>query len=207
VGWLGRRDRRKLPRRPYDAELQQEPTYLVERDAPSGPPMDPDVRWYRRALDRFHRSTYDAYPDHEIPWHVVGPDGPVVPTRTAKDRLSKPRSHPVSLFVKRHGRLREVKLMGLPLEMALDVLNRRIVAGWVMDEIANTLAELEEEMVIQEHRRGDDEGQGLAEYALILALIAIVAIVALIVLGNQIVAVFETIGRQIPGTPGSTPAP
>jgi pilus assembly protein Flp/PilA len=106
----------------------------------------------------------------------------------------------VSLFVKRHGRLREVKLMGLPLEMALDVLNRRIVAGWLVDEIANTLAELEEEMVIQEHRRGDNEGQGLAEYALILALIAIVAIVALIVLGNQIVQVFETIGNQIPGT-------
>ena len=32
----------------------------------------------------------------------------------------------------------------------------------------------------------DEEGQGLAEYALILALIAIVAIVALIFLGNQV---------------------
>ena len=32
----------------------------------------------------------------------------------------------------------------------------------------------------------DEEGQGLAEYALILALIAIVAIVALIFLGGQI---------------------
>ena len=32
----------------------------------------------------------------------------------------------------------------------------------------------------------DDEGQGLAEYALILALIAIVAIVALIFLGGQV---------------------
>ena len=31
-----------------------------------------------------------------------------------------------------------------------------------------------------------EEGQGLAEYALILALIAIVAILALIFLGNQI---------------------
>ena len=34
--------------------------------------------------------------------------------------------------------------------------------------------------------RRDDEGQGLAEYALILALIAIVAIIALIFLGNQV---------------------
>ena len=34
--------------------------------------------------------------------------------------------------------------------------------------------------------RTDEEGQGLAEYALILALIAIVAIVALIFLGGQV---------------------
>ena len=32
----------------------------------------------------------------------------------------------------------------------------------------------------------DEDGQGLAEYALILALIAIVAIVALILLGGQV---------------------
>ena len=34
--------------------------------------------------------------------------------------------------------------------------------------------------------RNDEEGQGLAEYALILALIAIVAIIALIFLGSQV---------------------
>ena len=34
--------------------------------------------------------------------------------------------------------------------------------------------------------RSDEEGQGLAEYALILALIAIVAIIALIFLGSQV---------------------
>ena len=34
--------------------------------------------------------------------------------------------------------------------------------------------------------RDDEEGQGLAEYALILALIAIVAIIALIFLGGQV---------------------
>ena len=34
--------------------------------------------------------------------------------------------------------------------------------------------------------RRDEEGQGLAEYALILALIAIVAIIALIFLGGQV---------------------
>ena len=198
MGWLGRRDRRQRPRRPYDAELQQEPTYIVERDAPSGAPLDPNVRWYRRALDRFHRSTYDAYPDHDIPWHVVGPDGPVVPVRSVKDRLPKPRKHDVSLFVKRHGRMREVKLMGLPLEMALDVLNRRIVAGRVMNEIADTLAQMQEDEMTEQESRRQADGQGLAEYALILALIAIVAIVALIILGNQISLVFDEIGRQIP---------
>ena len=43
----------------------------------------------------------------------------------------------------------------------------------------------------------DDEGQGLAEYALILALIAIIAIVALIFLGTQISTILSQIGRQI----------
>jgi pilus assembly protein Flp/PilA len=43
----------------------------------------------------------------------------------------------------------------------------------------------------------DEEGQGLAEYALILALIAIVAIVALIFLGNQVSSILSTVGDSI----------
>jgi pilus assembly protein Flp/PilA len=43
----------------------------------------------------------------------------------------------------------------------------------------------------------DEEGQGLAEYALILALIAIVAIVALIFLGSQVKTILSTIGGSI----------
>jgi pilus assembly protein Flp/PilA len=43
----------------------------------------------------------------------------------------------------------------------------------------------------------DDEGQGLAEYALILALIAIVAIIALIFLGAQISGIVTDVGRSI----------
>jgi pilus assembly protein Flp/PilA len=43
----------------------------------------------------------------------------------------------------------------------------------------------------------DERGQGLAEYALILALIAIVAIVALIFLGEQIANILSTIGGSI----------
>jgi pilus assembly protein Flp/PilA len=42
-----------------------------------------------------------------------------------------------------------------------------------------------------------EEGQGLAEYALILALIAIVAILALTFLGNQISAILSYIGSVI----------
>ena len=45
--------------------------------------------------------------------------------------------------------------------------------------------------------RRDDEGQGLAEYALILALIAIIAIVALIFLGTQISAILSQVGASI----------
>lgn len=43
----------------------------------------------------------------------------------------------------------------------------------------------------------DENGQGLAEYALILALIAIVAIVALIFMGNQVSNKFSVIGGAI----------
>ena len=45
--------------------------------------------------------------------------------------------------------------------------------------------------------RDDEDGQGLAEYALILALIAIVAIVALIFLGSQISDKLSTIGDAL----------
>ena len=43
----------------------------------------------------------------------------------------------------------------------------------------------------------DEEGQGLAEYALILALIAIVAIVALIFLGGQISTILNQVGTSV----------
>ncbi len=43
----------------------------------------------------------------------------------------------------------------------------------------------------------DEEGQGLAEYALILALIAIVAIVALIFLGGQVKTILSTVGASV----------
>ena len=42
-----------------------------------------------------------------------------------------------------------------------------------------------------------EEGQGLAEYALILALIAVVAILALVFLGTQIQTILSQVGAQI----------
>jgi Flp pilus assembly pilin Flp len=46
-------------------------------------------------------------------------------------------------------------------------------------------------------RRGDSTGQGLAEYALILALIAIIAILALIFLGSQIRGILSNVGKSV----------
>jgi pilus assembly protein Flp/PilA len=43
----------------------------------------------------------------------------------------------------------------------------------------------------------DEEGQGLAEYALILVLIAIVAIIALIFLGSQVSTMLSTVGDSV----------
>jgi len=43
----------------------------------------------------------------------------------------------------------------------------------------------------------DDDGQGLAEYALILALIAIIAIIALIFLGGQVSTLLSNVGNSI----------
>jgi Flp pilus assembly pilin Flp len=45
--------------------------------------------------------------------------------------------------------------------------------------------------------RADDEGQGLAEYALIVSLIALVAIIALIFMGTQVSTILNTIGKSV----------
>ena len=47
--------------------------------------------------------------------------------------------------------------------------------------------------------RTRDEGQGMVEYALILALISVVAIAVLITLGDDIKAVFTDVERDIDG--------
>jgi pilus assembly protein Flp/PilA len=50
--------------------------------------------------------------------------------------------------------------------------------------------------------RHDEDGQGLAEYALILALIAIISIVALLFLGSQISDKLSTIGGTLQSVNG-----
>jgi pilus assembly protein Flp/PilA len=50
---------------------------------------------------------------------------------------------------------------------------------------------------VMELIRRDEDGQGLAEYALILALIAIVAIIALIFLGGQVSTILSTVGNSV----------
>jgi pilus assembly protein Flp/PilA len=50
---------------------------------------------------------------------------------------------------------------------------------------------------IKELIHRDEDGQGLAEYALILALIAIIAIVALIFLGGAVSKILSTVGQSI----------
>jgi Flp pilus assembly pilin Flp len=47
------------------------------------------------------------------------------------------------------------------------------------------------------HVASGHRGQGLAEYALILALIAIVAILALIFLGSQVSKILSTVGKSV----------
>ena len=51
--------------------------------------------------------------------------------------------------------------------------------------------------IVSSHARNDEDGQGLAEYALILALIAIVAIIALIFLGSQVSSILSTVGNSV----------
>jgi pilus assembly protein Flp/PilA len=63
--------------------------------------------------------------------------------------------------------------------------------------IAVVLTQFVLRAISQVQARDAEEGQGLAEYALILALIAVVAIVALIYLGSQISDKLSVIGDAL----------
>jgi Flp pilus assembly pilin Flp len=72
---------------------------------------------------------------------------------------------------------------------------RRPAAG--NDRLENQMLRLHRLRALYGHVAGHDRGQGLAEYALILALIAIIAIVALIFLGGQVSKVLSDVGHSI----------
>ncbi len=55
-----------------------------------------------------------------------------------------------------------------------------------------------------DYLKAKEEGQGLAEYALILVLIAIVCVAALVFLGTSISGVLNCIGSNIAQQPGGT---
>jgi pilus assembly protein Flp/PilA len=56
--------------------------------------------------------------------------------------------------------------------------------------------------LLERFRLSDEDGQGLAEYALILGLIAIVAIVALLFMGSQVSDKLSVIGSQLKSVAG-----
>ena len=51
--------------------------------------------------------------------------------------------------------------------------------------------------LVQSLLQRDDDGQGLAEYALILALVAIIAIAALIFLGQSVSTILSKVGASV----------
>ena len=72
---------------------------------------------------------------------------------------------------------------------------RRPAAG--NDRLENQMLRLHQLRAVCGRMAGCDRGQGLAEYALILALIAIIAIVALIFLGGQVSKILSDVGHSI----------
>jgi pilus assembly protein Flp/PilA len=64
-------------------------------------------------------------------------------------------------------------------------------------EVKNAVRFQLQDFVARFRPPADEDGQGLAEYALILALIAIVAIVALIYLGGQVSDKLSAVGVAI----------
>jgi pilus assembly protein Flp/PilA len=50
---------------------------------------------------------------------------------------------------------------------------------------------------------GDEEGQGMVEYSLILGLVAVIAIVILVTMGGQINNIFQNISAQLALSPAN----
>jgi pilus assembly protein Flp/PilA len=70
------------------------------------------------------------------------------------------------------------------------------------DSLLNIAAYLETELAgLRESLSGNDEGQGMVEYGLILALVSIAAIAALVILGPQIASRFTGVTNALNTAP------
>ena len=66
------------------------------------------------------------------------------------------------------------------------------------------MRELMEKFFVMVNYLKTEEGQGLAEYALILVLVAIVCVAALIFLGGSINNVLNNVGANLAAQPGGS---
>lgn len=158
---------------------RETPTYNVDTDAPPWePPIPPETRWSRKVIDKEHEYTYDAYPERFIgePIAKLNPEPSVVQTHKLVGQLK--------LVVQGPTVSKQVPLDKGFLEMFKNT--SRLQQGYLAHLIALTVKDVQ-----------DEEGQGLAEYALILALIAIIAIVALLFLGAQVSNMLTQLGTSI----------
>jgi pilus assembly protein Flp/PilA len=187
MAWLNRERRRRLRTQDPDRDA----TYRVERDAPEWhAPIPYTGRWLRRAVEFVERVRTDAYPDHLTPFEDLDPApsdaAPAEPLPPAiAERLPRPRHRKVRLMVASGRKLREVHVE--PFNLSRPDLWGRGFLATLAYAIRTAIEEVTRE----------DEGQGLAEYALVLALVAIVAIIALVFIGSQISAVLSDLGGSI----------
>lgn len=148
------------------------------------------ARWIRRAIEKHRQVRYDAYPDHDLPFEgnsepeAAGPPPPVDPV--VEERLPNPAKGPpirVVVFRGRQGRAVNIE----PFRWDRPDLWPRSFLWTIGNAVAATIERL----------RKEDDGQGMAEYALILALIAVASIVVLLFLGGQISAILAQLGNSI----------
>ena len=70
------------------------------------------------------------------------------------------------------------------------------------DSMLNIAAFFETELAgLREALSGDDEGQGMVEYGLILALVSVAAIAALLLIGPRLVTMFGGVSNALTNTP------
>lgn len=154
------------------------PTYDVDKDSPPWePPSPPETRWTRKSINKTQEPVYDAYPER----YNIGE--PIAHPKPKKE-VDQPKIVGLKLIVQGPTVSKEVPLERGFLEMFKN--SSRLQQGYLAHLIAITAKDVT-----------DKEGQGLAEYALILALIAIIAIVALLFLGSQISNMLNQLGTSI----------